>query len=524
MMFKNLLITAKINITSLGNKTIYNFRKTPILKYLFNDNSYTNPLLVLICAFLGGLGKGIKNIFISFIGYFIFFLIITILCTEMKVSIYTGYTFLLLIMALITSNIFKATDSKFNTVIMMRLNPKQYAIQEIFLTLIKNTILLFLPLASSLFVNSLEGEPFLIPLQSTLTFYIFAYLFVNLIMVLIYDKTKKILPESKLYVLVMFSLILIPALLIFTKVSIELWFFQILTVLLIAYVLIMIPWLIKTTAFNKLYKERFSSYNSVIDTENAYVKQFDNTVKMTLETDANIEKKKGYDYFNELFIARHKSILCDNATILMVGTVIVIGVLIVLSLIFEDLKTVLAAFLTTRIPYIVELMLFTNRGTQITQAMYFHCDNAMLQYNFYRNPKIILDIFTKRLISIIKINLKPTLAMIIGLDILSFICNGFNILNVLGITLSVFMINIFFSIHYLGLYYLLQPYTNNMKEKNHVYNFITAGTFIVLYYFVAELVIDTFIFSVITVVFTVIYFIAMCLLVRKYSYKTFKLK
>ena len=361
-------------------------------------------------------------------------IIITILCTEMKVSIYTGYTFLLLIMALTTSNIFKATDSKFNTVIMMRLNPKQYAIQEIFLTLIKNTILLFLPLASSLFVNSLEGEPFLIPLQSTLTFYIFAYLFVNLIMVLIYDKTKKILPESKLYVLVMFSLILIPALLIFTKVSIELWFFQILTVLLIAYVLMMIPWLIKTTAFNKLYKERFSSYNSVIDTQNAYV-----TVKMTLETDANIEKKKGYDYFNELFIARHKSILCDNATILMVGTVIVIGILIVLSLIFEDLKTVLAAFLTTRIPYIVELMLFTNRGPQITQAMYFHCDNAMLQYNFYRNPKIILDIFTKRLISIIKINLKPTLAMIIGLDILSFICNGFNILNILGITLSVFI-------------------------------------------------------------------------------------
>ena len=189
----------------------------------------------------------------------------------MKVSIYTGYTFLLLIMALTTSNIFKATDSKINTVIMMRLNPKQYAIQEIFLTLIKNTKLLFLPLASSLFINSLEGEPFLIPLQSTLTFYIFAYLFVNHIMVLIYDKTKKILPESKLYVLVMFSLILIPALLIFTKVSIELWFFQILTVLLIAYVLIMIPWLIKTTAFNKLYKERFSSYNSVIDTENAYV-------------------------------------------------------------------------------------------------------------------------------------------------------------------------------------------------------------------------------------------------------------
>ena len=169
-------------------------------------------------------------------------------------------------------------------------------------------------------------------------------------------------------------------------------------------------------------------------------------------------------------------------------------------------------------------MLFTNRGSQITQAMFFHCDHAMLQFNFYRNKKIILDLFNKRLMSIIKINLMPTLAMIIGLDILYIICGNFNILNILGISLTIFMINIFFSIHYLGLYYLLQPYTENMKEKNHTYNFIVGGTFIVLYYFVAELIMPTILFSTITVAFTVAYFVIMSYLVKKYSHKTFKIK
>lgn len=525
-MWKTLTAIAKINTTVLGNKTIYNFRNVPILNKLFDETAYNEKILVIIAAIIGSIGKIFKMLFLNFFLFAILMMIPIILTSETNVSPLTGFLFIMLLIVFFTSKIFKASDGKYNVVFLMRLNAKYYAFIETIQYLFINLIIMILPLFIMLLFNtanetSIGGVTLFF---SVLSFYTISTIFINMLMVFLYDKTKFILPDSKIYFLFIILLLASPIIMAIKGISISLKTFWLICLIILLLTISLIPWFIKTTAFTRLYKQKFSSYTAIVDTDAAYLKNFENQVKINTRVDKKIENKKGYDYFNSLFIARHRSILYDNALILTVFTAVIIGIVIVLTFFFSDIKEPITKFLSFNLPFIVEVMLFTNRGSQITQAMFFHCDHAMLQFNFYRNKKIILDLFNKRLMSIIKINLMPTLAMIIGLDVLYVMCGNYNLLNILGISLTIFMINIFFSIHYLGLYYLLQPYTEKMKEKNHTYNFIVGGTFIVLYYFVAELVMPTILFSTITVAFTAAYFVIMSYLVKKYSYKTFKIK
>ena len=59
-------------------------------------------------------------------------------------------------------------------------------------------------------------------------------------------------------------------------------------------------------------------------------------------------------------------------------------------------------------------MYLINRGSVVTQAMFYNCDHAMLRYNFYREPDVILGLFKKRLTMLIKINLLPAIVIAIG--------------------------------------------------------------------------------------------------------------
>lgn len=66
------------------------------------------------------------------------------------------------------------------------------------------------------------------------------------------------------------------------------------------------------------------------------------------------------------------------------------------------------------LPYFVFIMYLINRGTTITQAMFFNCDHSMLTYNFYRKPKTLLEVFKTRLLTMIKINMIPALVIAAG--------------------------------------------------------------------------------------------------------------
>ena len=169
-------------------------------------------------------------------------------------------------------------------------------------------------------------------------------------------------------------------------------------------------------------------------------------------------------------------------------------------------------------------MYFINRGSIITQAMFYNCDHSMLTFNFYRNPKVILNIFKTRILTVTKINLIPAIILAIGLPILLYISGGTpNILDYISIPIFILTLSMFFSVHYLVIYYLFQPYDKNMKMKSITYSLISAITYVVAYSF-TDFKMSTTIFSIIAIIATVLYSVIAVIIVYKKAPETFKIK
>ncbi len=147
----------------------------------------------------------------------------------------------------------------------------------------------------------------------------------------------------------------------------------------------------------------------------------------------------------------------------------------------------------------------------------------MLKYNFYREENVILGFFKKRLITVVKVNLIPGVLIAIGNVILLFITGGSNIITYISMFIFIISLCIFFSVHYLVLYYLLQPYNKDLMVKSVPYSVITLGTYLVSYY-VSEIKISTLLFSIFGIGFSIVYIVVGLLLVKKYAPLNFRIR
>ena len=108
-----------------------------------------------------------------------------------------------------------------------------------------------------------------------------------------------------------------------------------------------------------------------------------------------------------------------------------------------------------------------------------------------------------------------------GLALLLVVSGGTdNPLNYVVIIVSVLCMSIFFSVHYLTLYYLLQPYNAGTEIKSGTYQIIMAVTYVACY-IMMQLRLPTFVFGLSTIAFCVVYSVVACFLVFKVAAKTF---
>ena len=83
--------------------------------------------------------------------------------------------------------------------------------------------------------------------------------------------------------------------------------------------------------------------------------------------------------------------------------------------------------------------------------------------------------------------------------------------------------SIFFSVHYLTIYYLLQPYNAGTEIKSGTYQVINIGTYMVCFFFM-NVKLPTLYFGLSTIAFCVLYCIIACILVYKFAPKTFRIR
>ena len=205
-----------------------------------------------------------------------------------------------------------------------------------------------------------------------------------------------------------------------------------------------------------------------------------------------VSQKSGFEYLNELFIKRHQKILWKSAKRVSVICVLVFAGLFVLLWILPEGREKINRILMTYLPYFVFIMYAVNRGTAFTQALFMNCDHSLLTYSFYKRPQNILRLFQIRLREIIKINLLPAFTIGIGLALLLLGSGGTSEpVHYVILLISILAMSIFFSVHYLTLYYLLQPYNVNTEMKSGTYQIAMSATYLVCF-FLMQVQIDVY--------------------------------
>lgn len=215
---------------------------------------------------------------------------------------------------------------------------------------------------------------------------------------------------------------------------------------------------------------------------------------------------------------------CPPVSVLFVLMLVVAGIAAMLYLDDPGFRKDTAELLLKNLGMSIFWMYLINRGMGYTQALFMNCDHSLLCYPFYRKPKAVLELFTIRLREIIKINLPPALILGAGLSAMLFISHGTqNPLNYLILFLVFPAESVFFSVHYLVIYYMLQPYNAGTEIKSGMYKVITGLTYMACYITI-QLRMSTLKFGGIMITFSVVYCVVACVLAYRIAPRTFKIR
>ncbi|GFZ29575.1 hypothetical protein CSC2_01010 [Clostridium zeae] len=239
---------------------------------------------------------------------------------------------------------------------------------------------------------------------------------------------------------------------------------------------------------------------------------------------SKFNNKKGYDYLNSIFFYRHRKMIITPIKYRVLVILAVTLFLIALAVFYPSSKVAMFEIIRKSQPLVVFLMFSISTGERVCKAMFHNCDISLLSYKFYRDSKSILNNFTYRAKKIIVLNLIPAITLIFVLIILIVLCNHKqDIVSMVPVFLSILCLSCFFSIHYLLMYYVLQPYTSELTVKSPLFR-ISNGIIYFISYFCLNLKTSTSNFTLGILVVTIIYSIVALILIYKLSPKTFKLR
>lgn len=250
-----------------------------------------------------------------------------------------------------------------------------------------------------------------------------------------------------------------------------------------------------------------------------------NASRKLISADIRISsQKKGFEYLNDLFIKRHKTLLWKASQIIALVCAGIFAVILIAFPFFPSFRQKTNELLMVFLPWFVFVLYAINRGTGFTQALFMNCDHSLLTYPFYKQPAMILKLFTIRLREIIKINLLPAAVIGAGLMLLLWASGGTaNPIHYAVLLVSIICMSIFFSVHYLVIYYLIQPYNAATEMKSATYPLVQTATYLVSFY-IMKLRMDTLVFGLLTILFCILYCGIACMLVYRLAPKTFRLR
>ncbi len=524
-MVKTFITSFKLKNTYRVNSIIYSIKQLPIIKRILPNSLYKNRGLKIFANIISILLE-ILNIFIGKLLYIaiMIFSVLQMYQTNSADTFLHLFIFLTLCGGVLNTYMLNPTKDKYYAIVLMNIDARKYVLSNYYYQLIK-LIIGFLPF------TILFGAMAKIPLwiQIALPFFVVS---IKLIVMnySLYDfkKTKRAsnenIPDKVVWSIVIICLLLaygLPVINIIVNQEIFLYVF-IVTLIIGIYSLIKIH---NFKEYKKMYKQILSTSNVYMVENNAGTRAMKETSLKQIELDKSYtSNKSGFAYFHDLFVKRHRKILTKAVNKQSIIIVLIFAAIIVGIQMNSEFKGKINNVLLQYLPYFVFIMYLINRSSTVTQAMFMNCDHSMLTYRIYRTPKVILGIFKERLKTLIKINLLPASIIGIGLALLLFLSGGTdNVLNYVVLIVSIISMSIFFCVHYLVMYYLLQPYNVNTEIKSSTYKAVQAITYFVCYYMI-QIQLPTLSFGIAMIVFCIAYCFISLILAYKYAPKTFKLR
>ena len=522
-MLHSFLISFRLRNTYKVNTFIYALKSIPGIRKLLPDKLYQSKALKII----GNIISILLEIINIFLGKFLYLLLmivslVSLYETPKNTTFIHILFFLSIIGAFLNTYMFNPTKDKYYAMFIMRMDAKKYSLSNYFYAIIK-VFIGFLPF--TILFGLLSDVPlwlcFILPLFIAST-----KIIVSAYSLSLYEKKGIIINENKpvKYIWILTGVFLLLAYgLPYLKITMPIEIAVIIMLVSIFFGLFCLRYLLRFNKYREMYKQVLTSTNmNAVANANQITKE---TVLSQISIDKKLtSNKKGFAYFNDLFIKRHSKLLLKSAKRVSAASAIVLAIILLITTMNQDIKTSVNNMLLTYLPYFVFIMYLINRGESVTRAMFMNSDHSMLTYAFFRKPEAILKLFKERLKSIILINLLPATVIGLGLPLILLLTGGTgNPLNYFVLFISIIAMSIFFSVHHLVIYYLLQPYNINSETKNTTYTIVNILTYVVCYYMI-DLRLPTLSFGLATIIFAIAYSLISLFLVYKFAPKTFKIR
>ena len=302
--------------------------------------------------------------------------------------------------------------------------------------------------------------------------------------------------------------------------------------------------------------------DNIVRTEVSMYKEPDHTKNFKkLKAKGSVKgNKKGFEYLNALFVKRHFGMLYVKPVI-FTGLVLSVMCLITggfiyayyerfgadncVNMVFNNLVNMLISghyedalfpfendsagqFFRYLAQYHLLALLIpisaADNSFKSTQAMFINCDNSLMTFSFFKQREKIIKLFDIRLKQLFKINLAPALALGLCANLVLFYTGGqdypLQYLMTLVIAAAICMI---YSMIWLSLYYLFQPFTTTVNIKSGAYMAVRLIIGFILF-IVVWLPANSLILAAVMVVFTALMIFVMRKLVYKFAPKTWKVK
>ena len=503
------------------NSILYSLKQLPIIKRILPEKLYGVRGLKI----LGNIISAIWEFIMIFLGKFLYiaFMIAAMLGiyqTNSAATFLHIFFFLTICGGLMNTYLFDPTKDKYYAMFLMNMDAKEYTISNDLYQMIK---VLIGCLPFTCFYGMSVGLPLWITILCPI-FVMMVKTFINSLSLIDFKCTKKVknenLPTSVVWILLLVLLVCAYAL-PYISIVMPTWMFLIFFGLSLGLGIFGFYQIFHFPYYRFLYKQLLTNAPLVIDQTS--IRRDASLSQIELDTSLN-STKEGFSYFHELFVKRHRKILTKA---IKKQTIVLVGIAIVMSFLVKVNASVASTtnhLMLVFLPYFVFIMYMLNRGTTLTQAMFMNCDHAMLSYRIYRKPNVILGLFKERLKTLIGLNLIPATVIGFTLALLLFLSGGTsNVYNYFVLFFSILAMSVFFSVHYLVMYYLLQPYNVHTEMKSSTYSVVQGVTYFVCYYMM-QLRLPTFYFGLSVSAFCILYSLLSLWFAYRLAPKTFKLR